>query len=178
MGLSYKRLQKRCSMCDRIRSIRHFVKNKNQADGYLTFCKECRRKRRIGQGEYEMFSKKRAIVSLIKNEVLRLPTIGTKGLWDGRGDWSKKYDVCVECNTNIYKHHGNGLCEKCRRKLYMTVYLKKYRELNKEKLRKQARRKGLKHRTLCKRVFDAVLSGEVPMTDKIENLLSNYEKIT
>ena len=47
--------------------------------------------------------------------------------------WSRKHDKCQLCGTKETPHGGNGLCQTC----YNKTYLSKYREANKEKLSAQ-----------------------------------------
>lgn len=116
----------------------------------------------------------------IRDEHLGQPTRDAKWLWDGIGKWSVKYwpDIqeCLECNTNVYRHSCNGICEKCYDQL---------RPRDPEELKKWKKKAYEKAKALGKK-FSADQSREwiekaknkkIPITPKIDNLLDNLERL-
>lgn len=116
----------------------------------------------------------------IRDEHLSNPTKYQKWLWDGIGKWSVKYwpDIqeCLECNTSVYKHAGNGLCEVCYNKL---------RERDAEMVKESQRKSYLKKKSLGKpssrkesQVWIAKAKEQrIPITPKIANILDNLERL-
>ena len=115
----------------------------------------------------------------IRDETLQTPSKDAKWLWDGLGRWSVKYpDIteCLECNTSVYKHLGNGICAKCYDKLRPRddEEVKEWRKKSYER----AKAKGYKpSRTVAKEWISKAKNKEIPITPKIENLLTNLEKL-
>jgi len=124
---------------------------------------------------------KHRIKSLIKNEVIKTPITNLKMAWDGIGFWAKKYNECVECHLNLFKHQGLGMCMKCyesfrnstRDKEKNKVNCREYYKKNSKKLLEQQK----STRSLANRIFDQIKNNEIEITPKLENLVSNHEKI-
>ncbi len=160
-------------------------KNPERRKRYKEYQKIYDEKRKLknkNKNRYKKYDDKKAIKAIIKNEILKTPTKELKMSWDGIGKWSKEYDKCIECNTNIFQYRCRGLCKKCYSKLLYQNYDKeklrqdqrKYRKKNKEKLAQRQKAK----RSLEKKIFDQVKNGEIETTPKIENLLTNYEQLS
>lgn len=124
--------------------------------------------------------KKQRIGLNIRDEHLQTPSRHAKWLWDGIGKWSVKYwpeiQDCLECNTHVYRHNANGVCEYCYDKL---------RGRDDEKL-KEWKKKAYEKKKAAGRPFSRQVSKEwiqrakeqtIPITPKISNLLDNLENL-
>jgi len=116
--------------------------------------------------------KKRKIKSISRilfNEAKKEPTKELKMVWDGKGLWSRNYDFCEDCKENLYIHKAHGLCAKCYEKQKIRVYdRKKYQEF--KKTEKYIRKK--EEQKIRDNFIKKVQSGEIPITPKMEHILS------
>lgn len=125
-----------------------------------------------------MRSKVRTIKRLIRAEVLGIPVYGQKQIWDGKGEWSRDYEWCVECGSTVYIYKSSGLCAKCYDMLKWQAlnsnqkYKKKiYKRENSDEYLKSKATKD----TEADKILEQVNKGEVETTDKIRNLLINLQ---
>jgi hypothetical protein len=124
--------------------------------------------------------RKQTIGIHIRDEHLGQPNKLAKWVWDGIGPWSRKYpDIteCLECNTNVYRHNGNGVCDRCYDKLREKdeEKIKEYKRKSYERLKESGRpTSGVIAKTWIKKAQDR----EIPITPKINNLLNNLGKIS
>ncbi len=185
--------QKICSRCEKEREIDHFHKSCHSPDGHRTICKFCINVRQamIRKGDTYRPSKnsqiriRRKLRVMVKNEAFKQPTKTVKGLWDGQGRWSRIYEVCVECNTNIYKHASCGLCRVCYSSLSLSAKDKEEMEEMKKKWndryknmteqQKEQKNKGRRDRWNEEtKILSKIEKGEIARTSVIDNLLDNY----
>lgn len=124
-------------------------------------------------------SKRLTIGLNIKNEHEQIKTRRARWLWDGIGIWSQKYpdiDNCLECNTHVYRHSGNGVCEYCWNKLRSRdeEAVKKI----KEEWYQKARARG---HIFSKQVSESYIyqaeHKQIPITPVINNLLDNLHQL-
>jgi hypothetical protein len=113
----------------------------------------------------------------IKNHYMKTPTWGTKGLWDGKGYWSKKHDCCEHCLSTIYKHHSGGLCESCYNKFKWQAKSKEEKESASKKRnrtwRKNQHKKEEKKRKEGLKWFRKAESKQIEIDSTILNLIEN-----
>lgn len=60
--------------------------------------------------------------------------------------WASKYEQCIVCNTDDYKHQASGKCTRCYHEEYQKQKRASLREYQREYMRK--RRKGMKDETI------------------------------
>lgn len=116
----------------------------------------------------------------IRDETLQTPSNDAKWLWDGVGRWSWKYwpDIqeCLECNTSVYRHNSNGICDRCYDKLRPRD--PEQQKEWKKKSYERARARGHKFSgQVSKEWIEKAKKKEIPITPKIENLLDNLERL-
>lgn len=178
--MSKEILQKRCNVCQKVWSVDKFPRNCKSGDGFGYTCKSCASVVKKESGSSRRMVKKRRLGQLILDEVQGKPTKKLKMVWDGKGLWCQKYpeiDVCVECNTNIFRHHGRGVCKKCKQELYNRGYLRKYNEENKERVNAQKRALGKKRREKIKQTIQDAIDGKIPMTPRLQHLIDSRNAI-
>lgn len=129
--------------------------------------------------EYDRKRIRRTTIGLnIRNEHLQKPYRQTKWVWDGIGLWSQKYpdiDNCLECNTHVFRHESNGVCEYCYDKL-KEKDPEKRRILAREWARR-AREKGYSPKKEADSWINIAEEKKIPITPKIENLLQNLHEL-
>lgn len=115
----------------------------------------------------------------IRDEHLGQPTRIAKWLWDGKGKWCPKnpdIEVCVECNTNVYRHNGIGVCMYCYDKL-RTRDEEAQKEAQRRSYQNQKERGKIFSRSEAKTWTKRAQNKEIPITPKIENILKNLEEL-
>lgn len=123
-------------------------------------------------------TRKTSIGYRIRDEHLQKNNRIAKWVWDGIGPWSWKHpdiDRCVECNSTVYKHCGNGVCAKCfdqmryRDQEKLDEFKRAWYVANKENRGSQKK--------IAQEWIDKARNVEIPITPKIDNLLLNLEEI-
>ena len=116
----------------------------------------------------------------IRDETLGQPNKQVKWLWDGEGKWSVKFwpDIteCLECNTTVYRHNSNGVCERC----YDQMRPRDPEEVKKwrKKAYDRAREKGkIFSGQQARNWIKSAQKREIPVTPKIQNILENIERM-
>lgn len=116
----------------------------------------------------------------IRDETLQTPSKEAKWLWDGIGRWSVKYwpDIteCLECNTNVYEHGGNGICKRCYDKMRPRDP-EKVKEWQKKSYERLKEKGHIFSRKESRNWIEKAKKKEIPMTPKIDNLLDNLERL-
>lgn len=114
----------------------------------------------------------------IRDVSLHTPSRDAKWLWDSVGRWCKNPDIdsCLECHSTVYKHLGNGLCERCYDKL-RTRDPEKAAESKRASYEKKKAAGGQFSRKQAKLWIDRAKSKEIEVTPVIENLLDNLTNL-
>lgn len=116
-------------------------------------------------------TRKTTIGYRIRDEHEKRATREAKWVWDGIGKWSWKYpdiDACVECNSTVYRHLANGVCMKCYNAL---------RPRDEEKVAQWKRKGKGSQIKVAHEWIEKATNEEIPITPKIDNLLTNLVKI-
>jgi len=82
-------------------------------------------------------------------------------------DWSYEHPFCIICKTTKYKHHGKGICIKCRYK-HDAIYIKLQTKRN--LTRGEYKRKGIYRTEEKKKLYQATERG-------LKSPFNNKEKI-
>lgn len=170
-----------------IRKCEYCSKEYTARSDHSKYCSEtCRRTANYHRNidRYRAYDRKRirrtTIGLNIRNEHLQLKKKQAKWLWDGFGPWSQKYpDItdCVECNTHVFKHSGNGVCEYCHDKL---------RERDEERTKElkvewyqRVKEAGTrpKYKEIANQWIGLAEDKKIPITPPINNLLDNLHQL-
>lgn len=166
-----------CTYCKTWKELGLFYKQRSRTSYY---CKECRKPilaklEAMPNREEKMKAKtKRWLAtykkaSLIRKEYLHQEDHEIKSIWDGRGRWSFHYSECVECISNLYRHHAGGLCVRCYGRLtYQAMDAKKRNAIVQRisEVKKYRRKKDLE-------ILEMAEDGRILLTPKMENILAN-----
>lgn len=138
------------------------------------------RRNKEARQAYDRKKIRRVTIGLnIRNEHLQRAAPQSKWLWDGTGPWSRDHrDVtdCLECNTHVFRHKGNGVCEYCWDRL-RSRDPERMRVLKTEWARRKSASGGPGPKAEAESWIGLAEAKKIPITPKIGNLLDNLHAL-